>query len=399
MKRTKKDLDIKVEELCLRVINSRVQKQIVQELFTEHGIPASITSDILTLRRDPSTETIFVLYHIMNKIDRKLIADYFTEKECKEFNKEVFDTNDVKFPLRFKAIQISDDQWVSKISVKELMAFSKAQMINYNENAQRVLKRIIKGGEEAYRIQLNKNAVAAIEESLMLGHYIPNMITLNIPQEDDNVFGYDENKMELVIKKLKMFDILDGYHRYVAICHAFIQDSSFDSQFELRITNFSDERARQFIWQEDQKTQMSRIDSNALNKYDNGNLVVSKLKDSNYGNIIGRNNIINDAELSQIISAVFTGRKKHTNSEINNIATTIKRGFVAMEEGNPNIFDAPINTKQLYCMLICFSCNIFDYELVEKYTKEILDNKLLPSYKVITEAKAKKIKKFIEGRG
>ena len=402
MRNTKHNLESKVEELCLRVLEPRVQKKVTSELLKENGIPVSITSDILTLRRDPSTESIFVLYHILRKLDKDSVDKFFTEKEQAEFSKEKFEAKDVKFPLKFKAIQIKDDQWVSSITVKELMNFSKAQMINYNENAQRVLKRIIKGGEEVYRIQLNKAAVNAIEESFRLGRYIPNMLTLNIPQDDDSDFFYNETTGELVIKKIKMFDILDGYHRYVAMCNLFIQDSSFDYPFELRITNFSDEKARQFIWQEDQKTKMSRVDSNALNNYNNGNIIVSKLKDSNYGSLIGRNNIIDEAVLSEAINAIFVTNKKkrHTNSEIIKFANIIKNGFCEIEESNPSVFDKELDPRFLYCMLVAFFYAEYDYKVIKEFTQEMIESSVIFNRRQLTSMNAKKLKHcFMERRG
>ena len=157
------------------------------------------------------------MYHLLKKLDAHRVNQYFVDKEINEYEDAVVESSKAKFPLRFSVVQITEDQWIGKITMKELMTLGSSQLINYNENAQRVLKRIVKDGEEYYRIQLNKTAVNAIKESLELDRYIPNTITLNIPQDDSSVFSYNDTKKEMVIKEIGMFDILDGYHRYIAM--------------------------------------------------------------------------------------------------------------------------------------------------------------------------------------
>lgn len=126
-------------------------------------------------------------------------------------------------------------------------------MINYNVNAQRTMQRVIKGDKELYRITLNKHAVNSIRRSFESGEFIPNTITLNIPEDPENEFYYNEKNSELVIKNINHFDISDGYHRYVAACQAYDQNDKFNYPLEIRIVSFDNDKVKKFIFQEDQK--------------------------------------------------------------------------------------------------------------------------------------------------
>lgn len=397
MKKARWELEEEIEKL-LQHVNAKTQRKIINELLAEHGIPVSTTSDLLSFKRSPSTETLYVLYHLFKKLDEKRVGIYFEDNEINEYEGEVVKIDRVSFPLRYNVIQVDEDQWIGKISMKELIALGNAQLINYNENAQRVLTRIIKNGEEHYRIQLNKFAVEAIKESLLLQRYIPNTITLNIPKNDKSDFVYHQSTNELIIKNIGMFDILDGYHRYIAMSNAYIQDPNINQVFELRLTHFSDEKARHFIWQEDQKTKMKRVDSKALNKYDVGNQIVSRLKDSNYGNLIGRNTIIDEATLSQGISSIFLENKKYTNSEIVSIASIVKMGLVAVEDQHPEVFDAPIETDKLYCMLIAFYFKENNVDIINGFTQDMISEKIITKRRDLQVRDARKLKTLFEER-
>ena len=350
-----KALSDEISSLCVKEVgNSKLHKKIAKELLVENGIPMDITSDILMLKRDPSTESRFVQYHILRKLNEGAIPTYFSEDVIAYCKSNQYQSLKAKLPLEFDVIQIADNQWIGKISVKELMTLSDSGLINYNENAQRVLKRVTIAGEETYKISINKRAVASIKNSLEAGRYIPNTITLNIPYTDESEFRYSDKTRKITIKQIKAFDILDGYHRYVAISSICAMDNTFDYTMELRLTNFTDEVARQFIWQEDQKTKMSRVDSDSFNKYDIGNQIVNRIKSNNiYGSIISSKGVINDAVLSNAIRKTYKLRsdKNYKVSEITRISNEIIKGLNALVEQNETIFDTKLENEQITEMI------------------------------------------------
>ena len=349
-----KALSDEIRTLCTREVgNSKLHKKITKELLVENGIPMDITSDILTLKKEPSTGSKFVQYHILRKLNERAIPKYFSQTSINAYEKSKYENLKVSFPLEFDAIEIvRDHQWIGKFDVKTLMELGDSGLINYNENAQRILKRITIAGEEAYKISINKKAVQSIKTALENDRYIPNTITLNIPEGSD--FRYSEKTKKLIVKDLKAFDILDGYHRYVAISSICAINNSYNFTMELRLTSFVDEVARQFIWQEDQKTKMSKVDSDSFNRFDAGNMVVDRIKANGmYGSIISSKGIINDAILAKAIRKAYKIKpdKNYKVSEIRQMSDEIINGFDQLSQENASLFDNPIETDQIISMV------------------------------------------------
>jgi hypothetical protein len=158
-------------------------------------------NDYISLRKNPIDAPQEILYCIIETIasiskDKKIL-DYFTEDEIKTYKNYKYKKETIKFPLKYNVVQVTDTQWIGRITVKELMQLS--DLIIYNENTQRSLKKNTSNGVETYSIFLNRNALRKITESYQSETYIPNTITLNIPEEAD--FKYENGN--LIFKELK----------------------------------------------------------------------------------------------------------------------------------------------------------------------------------------------------
>lgn len=294
MLQSKQNLETYLEERLNRVItDADMCTNIYNYANQTYDIPKDIVSDLVSMRVDISEASEFVLFIILdsiNEVSKRIstpVSDFYTEQEIKAYKNSKYKVDKIKFPIVFNMIQVAHDQWVGSITSKELMNLRKAQLINYNENAQRTLQRIIKGEKEFYKVAVNKAAVSAIKDSYTEGRYIPNTLTLNIPLETQYDFKYDNETKSLIIKNLEHFDITDGYHRYLALGQVSYLDHDFDYQMELRIVNFSEEKARQFIFQEDQKTKMKKIDSDAMDTYRAANIVAARINESMRCNLQG----------------------------------------------------------------------------------------------------------------
>lgn len=241
----------------------------IQDLYELYNVPESVSHDLLTLRKDLEFENEYIIYVIIKVINPDRIPSFFTDIEIKEFNNTKYEIETVTYPIEFDALQVAPDQWISVINIKQLMLFRDAQLINYNENTQRTLKHMINGQWEYWAIDLNKNQVKAIQKSMHDHQYISDTLTLNMPEATD--FTYDEKRKKLVINKIDTFDILDGYHRYIAASSEYNLNNDFDYPMELRVVYFSENRAKNFIFQQDQKTKMTRRNSQTFNQADGAN--------------------------------------------------------------------------------------------------------------------------------
>lgn len=318
--------------------NSEEQSRIITGLEEKYNMPISLSFDIITLKSSPLDENDFILFCLLDALDPGKITTCYTAKEIETYSNSKYKVEKIKFPIKWKMIQVSDDQWIGTISVKELIKLRDAQLINYNENAQRKLKRVVSGEEEWYSIDVNRDAVNAIVESYSNETYIPNTITLNMNETAE--FHHDGEN--LVISELDTFDILDGYHRYIAMSNLYNLNRKFDYSMELRVVAFSNEKARQFIWQEDQKTKMNKIDSDSLNQNNPATQVVQMLSSKGILNgVISRNKgIIDYTSITQLVSLLFFNtRKKIDRKQIIHARDYIYERFDAAITEMPELFD------------------------------------------------------------
>ena len=336
MKKNKNDLSKYLEKEFLNILfKTKVLQDIYDTANQLYDIPRSISSDFVTLRCSLNEASEFILFCLTDSYEKvknngksynSILNQYYTTNEIKFYSNSKFEQNKIKFPLKFNMVQINNNQWIGTINIKTMMQLRDAQLINYNINAQRTMQRIVKGNDEVYKITINHKAINAIEDLFKKEIYIPTPFTLNIPEDTLSDFYYDKEKSELVINSIEHFDISDGYHRYLAACKIYDLDKEFDYTMELRIVNWSDDKAKQFIYQEDQKTKMKKIDSDSLNMYNPANIVAEKLNESHkcylQGKILRNGGIINLSDFSIVINGIYFKDKKEDDKLI--IINTVK---------------------------------------------------------------------------
>ena len=223
------------------------------------------------------------------------------------------------------------------------------------------MTKIIRGDDKAYKITLYEKSVAAIANSYKDETYISTPITLTIPEESTADFYYDEEKCELVIKSIDHFDITDGYHRYVAACRVCDEDETFNYPMEIRISNWSESKAKHFVYQEDQKTKMSTVDSKSYNMGSDVNLVINKINtnpECNLRGLINNNGgIINFALIADLVEILyFKGLPKRTavRSMALQVSKDIIESFNILTEYDTKYLEEEYSYKQLVVVMTCF---------------------------------------------
>lgn len=370
MVKARKDIEKFLETEILRFIaDNEICTKICDYAKDTYDIPRTITSDYISMRTPLEQASEFVLFCLLESIEKitekskTKIDEFFTMQEFKMYKNSKYEVEKIKFPLRLKMIQVTNDQWIGKIDTKTLMLFRAAQMINYNANAQRTMQRVVKGETEIYKITIESSTVSALKELFIKNIYIPTPFTLNIPQDMESDFYYDEDKCELVINSLKYFDITDGYHRYVTSCniHDSIEYKDFNYSMELRIVNFSDDKAKQFIYQENQVTKMKKIHSDSYNMNNQANIVATRLNESpmcNLQGMINRNQgIIDFAELSSFINYFYfkgISKDKEKSMTIKAIKE-LTDNFNMLTEYNSVYLERGYTFKQLAAVMTAFN--------------------------------------------
>lgn len=368
MKRSREALNERIMSLISKTEERRKLYSSLEEKFE---MPISLTADICAGRELISEHNDFVAFCMLSGLTPDEVGKYFTDDEIKMFSAEKFEKPEFELPLVFKnMVQISQDQWIGRITAKELMALKEAQVIKYNENTQRTMKRIVRGESRYYKIALNEKSVREIKEALESGIYISDDITLNMPVETTE-FTY--NKGNITISELDKLDIIDGYHRYIAISRAMLENEDFDYPMELRLVNYSEEKAKQLIYQKDQKTKMRQVDSAALNQYNPANIVIDQLNSdpgSNIQGMVARNGgKINQADLSAFIHAFYFPTGKATRKDILEVKKDLQQKFNSYISSDLNLVDHVFTLKETAIIIYCFK-NVTDYIDAIKYLIE-----------------------------
>lgn len=304
-------------------------------------------------------------YGIDEIFNTKLVKKSFTQSEIDYFSKEKIKSNKIKFPIVIKCFQVSNEQWIGVCTAQFLMQLRESQLINYNKNAQRVMKKVIRNGNYHFKIDLNESSVNAIKESFESNVYIPDVITLNMPEYETD-YIYNEEKSELIIKSISMFDMADGFHRYSALCRLYDADNTFDYPMELQILNYPDDKVRQFIFQQDQKNRMRKIDSDSMNMNNPVNKVIERLNsDSKFylSGCISRNEgKINYAELAQCVDYFFyrNGNPNYKSKEyglnfIINTEPIIRNKLNDVIQNNQELIKSNIDFRALMIIFYCIT--------------------------------------------
>lgn len=371
MLKEKKELVSYLKARCgSLVFNQEKLNAIVTEIETENSVPTGIIMDIIAGRTDMEEDNEFLLFLICNKINPDKTKEFFTENEINFYQTQQYETNEFEFPLDIQCLQVASDQWIGIADVNFLIELRKAQLINYNANAQRTMQRVVRGNKEIYKISLNAKALKEIKTSLAQGNFIPNTITLNMPEDTD--WTYDAKKNILTINQLSAFDISDGYHRYVAMCQLKEVNPDFNYPIELRIISFPDDKVKQFIYQEDQKTKMRKVDSASMNMSSPANITLERLNTDTMfdlkGKILRNGGQISFGYASNIVDYLFfKGIKTAPMNEIVAVKDQLKNGINTFVEATPEWFDRQFDFKETLILI---------YGIAQGWSPEIINDKI-----------------------
>ena len=371
MLKEKKELVEYLRSKCNSLVfNPEKLNTIITEIEAENNVPTGIMMDIIAGRTNMEEDNEFLLFLICNKIKPEKAAEFFTENEISFYQSQQYERDEFEFPLDITCIQVAPDQWIGAADVNFLIELRKAQLINYNANAQRTMQRIVRGNKETYKIALNAKALKEIKASLEQGSFIPNTITLNMPETTD--WTYDAKRNVLTINRLPAFDISDGYHRYIAMCQLKEVNGEFNYPIELRIVSFSDDKVKQFIYQEDQKTKMRKIDSASMNMSSPANIVLERLNTDTMfdlkGKVLRNSGQINFGYASNIVEFLFfKGIKTAPMNEIVAVKDQLKNGINTFIEAYPEWFEKRFDFKETLILI---------YGVTQGWMPEVINEKI-----------------------
>ncbi|WP_297419014.1 DNA sulfur modification protein DndB [Clostridium sp.] len=245
------------------ILNNNEMKENIKNYYVAKNINSSVPMRII------NKDTIFelltdvdlcMLVSAINTTPNDFGLDvnkYFNEADIElanEYKKTKLEKSNV---IEFHNVdQTNEKIWCcSKITFDEIVELSSEKKIGYNFNTQREGKVILKGNDMVKIPTINPKAVNEIIESWQLGTYVPDMITLNAENPLDIEYNPNTRVLRITLDDDDYLATVDGQHRTSSAIKIKQLNPSFKRGFYyLRITNFTEEEAQQFIIQADKHT-------------------------------------------------------------------------------------------------------------------------------------------------
>lgn len=357
--KSREELNKYAEREFAKCTSRKERRQLYDSVAAKFGIRENVVEPMITFKKDMGDFTAFEIFAVMYFLDRNSLSKFFTDKEITSLENEKIEEEKFSFPLVIENVRkVTDNQWITTTSASELMFWRSARLINYSASEQRALKKIKYGKEEFWKPYVNQKAVTEISNSMVAGTYIPDTITINLPEGSE--FEFTENKLVISSLPNDMVNLIDGYHRYLAIARISDENDQFEYPMELRVVAFSQQEAEAFIFQQDQKTRMKKVVSDAYNPNATANKIVAQLnKDPMFylNGKIGRNGeLINGPYLAKLIEAFYLKgiSKKEEVREILRVKAELVNKFNALIEQNPDYLNG-MTDPQLCCGMYIFA--------------------------------------------
>ena len=214
----------------------------------------------------------------INKLDTK---DYFTASEQQYFSQHKYIAEKEEgYPYTFlNMLKVSDGHYTGIISAQDLALIDRANDIIYNFNTQRNAKIDMFGIK---RINVNSKKIQEIAENLLSGKQFADEIKINILRNGDDEIEFLST--DGVVGELKVIsgemNIFDGFHRKTANQLAVIKNPELQFNWKLTITNFTEQKAQDFMVQINKQTPIKKEYINTLDKSKIENLVVDLIIDN-----------------------------------------------------------------------------------------------------------------------
>jgi hypothetical protein len=333
----------------------------------------TISTEIMP--KETMYKTLKVLYDINKSLNdgfdiKKLEADrYFTEREIENFSQKVNRKKEDKDIIIENWIRVAEDQYVTVLTIGDIVDLINRNKIRYNPETQRnlVIKETQNGVEK--HIKLFPKALEEIEESMINNNYISNAITFNI--NPDKFEPPKINKGKLIISKDSIIDCIDGFHRLKVANIVKIKIPDWNKNFIINIMVFDKNKAIRYILQEDKKNHLSNEQVMESDHNDAANFILNKLIESN--NFYHRSYITDKkVVLNVLINSIFKPKRLisvESRSEAVRLFTLIEKNinnFIEVNDFYKKEFTKTEWFIYLYVLKYCLDNNMNFIDIINK---------------------------------
>ncbi len=275
------------------------------EIMLDYGFPSGKTMAMLNNTeeiRDAGVKELILLADALYLSGKAINPqDYFSEKEIKEakFNSlSPSEDESYDLPMSFEnVIEIDDENYVTKISIKRIKNLYENGILDYNFETQREAG-LVKNKDKIIEVpKVYEKSVKEIKERLLNGTLSSTAITFNAlagTSDSGEELVYNHRNGTLTINEGTKLDILDGFHRLSGARSALLEDDSLEHYFILTIRNFNVSAAQKHL------AEISKV--NTIDKTH-----IKRLSDSRYSDTVVRQ-LQRDSDLKGKVSNTSKAR-------------------------------------------------------------------------------------------
>ena len=283
-----------IDEIGRNAYADDMRQEVINE-FKSRNLNAVRASFAMTQNLDLNTlnesddEDIRFLFMLTYAIDKAFedrenikinVEDYFTKLEVEQWTdyKEEEDKIEELYPLVFEKFQhITGNKmlWQGKMSAQKLSELRDNNLLIYNFKTQRNPK-ITAFGE---RINMDINKITEIKERMLNGDQYPDPIILNILNNGESKYHYNEKTETLTVYEGSIINIVDGFHRATASSMALEANPNLQFEWQITLTLLSEKDAHDYMTQKDKQKPIKKEYVQQMDYSKPENLVVDVIVD------------------------------------------------------------------------------------------------------------------------
>lgn len=268
-------------------------ENVIDELKNRNIMNAATILNTVEVLQNQEPEVLYVLCNALykeTKIEKINPHNFFTEieieKKLKNFKKEKRKINKItKFS---NAIQVTEDQWICVMKMKEYIQICIDGKITYNPETQRGVVYKENKGIVITVPKVSKARSRKISKTISKGNYIPDTITINISKNGEEDFEIKDGSIFVYDGRT---DCIDGYHRTVAMVMSYIDNPNniyLNENITIRVTNYSSEKAMQYINQINKQEKITESRQKSLDLFEYENVITKAINENPESDLKGK---------------------------------------------------------------------------------------------------------------
>ncbi|OME55469.1 hypothetical protein BSK59_13405 [Paenibacillus odorifer] len=252
----KKELFDVLPEILSEIAKHRDQQREIEEYLVEkHNITRGSFIEIVAqpekithFAKDKLVAFINAIYEVTH-YENINPSEFFLNKDLKAIkNYKEEEQLPVAFPYTMNGvIRVTNEDYLTALSYKELAALENHQLLTYNFQTQRLAKKTIekRTGLIKKKKDIKNASVNAIVKLMKEGKYSPSTLLFNVLVDGKSSISFDEG--ELTINEDSTLNIIDGAHRLEAIVRIIEENPDFEGYMNVDIKHYPIEKAQKLL--------------------------------------------------------------------------------------------------------------------------------------------------------